>query len=209
MARNVDSKCKQCRREGVKLFLKGDRCLTLKCALERRNYPPGEHGLTQRRKISDYGLQLREKQKARRTYGILERQFRNYYVKAARLKGVTGENLLRMLELRLDNLVYRMGMATSRSQARQLILHRHFAVNGRTVTVPSFQCKGGDQISVRQKSRKLDVIKAALESRDPNSTVSWLKVEKGNMTGSVVSVPSREEIPVPLNEQLIVELYSK
>jgi small subunit ribosomal protein S4 len=193
----------------VKLFLKGDRCLTLKCALERRNYAPGEHGLTQRRKISDYGLQLREKQKARRTYGILERQFRNYYRKAARLKGVTGENLLRMLELRLDNLVYRMGMATSRSQARQLILHRHFAVNGRTVTIPSYQCKGGDEISVRQKSRKLDVIKAALESRDPNSTVSWLKVEKGNMMGRVVSVPSREEIPVPLNEQLIVELYSK
>lgn len=209
MARNIDSKCKQCRREGVKLFLKGDRCLTLKCALERRNYAPGEHGLTQRRKISDYGLQLREKQKARRTYGILERQFRNYYRKAARLKGVTGENLLRMLELRLDNLVYRMGMATSRSQARQLILHRHFAVNGRTVTIPSYQCKGGDEISVRQKSRKLDVIKAALESRDPNSTVSWLKVEKGNMMGRVVSVPSREEIPVPLNEQLIVELYSK
>jgi small subunit ribosomal protein S4 len=209
MARNVDSKCKQCRREGVKLFLKGDRCLTLKCALERRNYPPGEHGLNQRRKVSDYGLQLREKQKARRTYGILERQFRNYYRKAARLKGVTGENLLRMLELRLDNLVYRMGMATSRSQARQLILHRHFEVNGRTVTVPSYQCKGSDRISVRQKSRKLDVIKAALESRDPNSTVSWLKVDKGTMTGSVVSVPSREEIPVPLNEQLIVELYSK
>jgi small subunit ribosomal protein S4 len=209
MARNVDPKCKQCRREGVKLFLKGDRCLTLKCAIERRNYPPGVHGMNMRRKVSDYGVQLREKQKARRMYGVLERQFRGYYQRAARMKGVTGENLLRMLEMRLDNLVYRMGLAGSRSQARQLILHRHFAVNGNTVTVPSYQCRPGDKIELRQKSKELDVVKAAVESRDTSSMVSWLNVDKSGLTGSVLSSPTREEIPVPLNEQLIVELYSK
>jgi small subunit ribosomal protein S4 len=162
MARNIDPKCRQCRREGVKLFLKGDRCLTLKCAIERRNYPPGVHGMNMRRKVSDYGVQLREKQKARRMYGVLERQFRGYYQRAARMKGITGENLLRMLEMRLDNLVYRMGLAGSRSQARQLILHRHFAVNGGTVTVPSYQCRPGDKIEVRKGSKELDVVKAAL-----------------------------------------------
>jgi small subunit ribosomal protein S4 len=209
MARNVDPKCKQCRREGVKLFLKGDRCLTLKCAIERRNYPPGDHGMNMRRKVSDYGIQLREKQKARRMYGVLERQFRGYYGRAARMKGVTGENLLRMLELRLDNLVFRLGLASSRAQARQLVLHRHFAVNGRTVTVPSFQCKPGDKIEVRSGSRKLDAVKAALESRDTSSLVTWLSLDKDALAGSVLSSPSREEIPVPLNEQLIVELYSK
>lgn len=209
MARNVDPKCKQCRREGVKLFLKGDRCLTLKCAIERRNYPPGDHGMNMRRKVSDYGIQLREKQKARRTYGVLERQFRGYYKRAAHQKGVTGENLLRLLELRLDNLVYRMGMASSRAQARQLVLHRHLSVNGRTVTVPSYQCRPGDKVEVRDGSRKLDVVKAALESRDPSSLVSWLSMDKEGLAGSVLSSPAREEIPVPLNEQLIVELYSK
>jgi small subunit ribosomal protein S4 len=209
MARNIDPKCKQCRREGVKLFLKGDRCLTLKCAIERRNYPPGVHGMNMRRKVSDYGVQLREKQKARRMYGVLERQFRGYYQRAARMKGITGENLLRMLEMRLDNLVYRMGLAGSRSQARQLILHRHFAVNGGTVTVPSYQCRPGDKIEVRKGSKELDVVKAALESRDTSSMVSWLNLDKNGLTGSVLSSPTREEIPVPLNEQLIVELYSK
>jgi small subunit ribosomal protein S4 len=209
MARNTDPKCRQCRREGVKLFLKGERCLTLKCAIERRNYAPGVHGQNFRRKVSDYGTQLREKQKARRTYGILERQFRGYYAKAARQKGITGENLLRLLELRLDNLVYRLGLAASRAQARQLVLHRHFAVNGRTVTIPSYHCKPGDKITVRDKSRKLDAITASLESRDPNSLVSWLSVDKDALSGSVLSSPSRQEIPVPLNEQLIVELYSK
>jgi small subunit ribosomal protein S4 len=209
MARNTDPKCKQCRREGVKLFLKGDRCLTLKCAIERRNYPPGEHGQNFRRKVTDYGLQLREKQKARRTYGVLERQFRGYYKKATRLSGVTGENMMRLLELRLDNLVYRMGMASSRSQARQLVLHRHFAVNGRTVTIPSYQCRPNDKITVRDKSKKLDVVKAAVEARDPGSIVSWLSVDKENLTGTVLSSPSRGDIPVPINEQLIVELYSK
>lgn len=209
MARNTDPKCKQCRREGVKLFLKGERCLTLKCAIERRNYPPGVHGQNFRRKVTEYGIQLREKQKARRTYGVLERQFRGYYAKAAGQKGVTGENLLRLLELRLDNLVYRLGLAASRAQARQLILHRHFTVNGITVTIPSYQCRAGDKIVVRDGSRKVDVFKTSLEARDPNSLVSWLSVDKDNLSGSVLSTPSREEIPVPLNEQLIVELYSK
>lgn len=209
MARNVDPKCKQCRREGVKLFLKGDRCLTLKCAIERRNYPPGVHGQNMRRKVSDYGVQLREKQKARRMYGVLERQFHGYYQRASRMKGITGENLLRMLEMRLDNLVYRMGLAESRAQARQLILHRHFAVNGGTVTVPSYQCRPGDKIEVRKGSKELDVVKAALESRDTSSMVSWLNLDKTGLVGSVLSSPTREEIPVPLNEQLIVELYSK
>ncbi len=209
MARNTDPKCKQCRREGVKLFLKGERCLTLKCAIERRNYAPGVHGQNFRRKVTEYGVQLREKQKARRTYGVLERQFRGYYAKAAGQKGVTGENLLRLLELRLDNLVYRLGLAASRQQARQLILHRHFSVNGITVTIPSYQCRAGDKISVRDGSRKVDVFKTSLEARDPNSLVSWLSVDKDNLSGSVLSTPSRQEIPLPLNEQLIVELYSK
>ncbi len=209
MARNTDPKCRQCRREGVKLFIKGDRCLTLKCAIERRNYPPGDHGQSFRRKVTDYGLQLREKQKARRTYGILERQFRGYYQKAAGQKGVTGDNMMRLLELRLDNLVFRMGLASSRAQARQLVLHRHFAVNGRTVTIPSYQCRANDKIELREKSRKLDVVKAAVESRDPGSVVSWLSVDKSALSGSVLSIPSRAEIPVPINEQLIVELYSK
>jgi small subunit ribosomal protein S4 len=209
MARNTDPKCKQCRREGVKLFLKGERCLTLKCAIERRNYAPGDHGQNFRRKVTEYGVQLREKQKARRMYGVLERQFRGYYEKAANQKGITGENLLRMLELRLDNLVYRLGLASSRSQARQLVLHRHMAVNGITVTIPSYQCKAGDRIEVRTGSKEVDTFKASIEARDPNSLVSWLSVDKDKLTGSVLSSPSRQEIPVPLNEQLIVELYSK
>jgi len=209
MARNTDPKCKQCRREGVKLFLKGERCLTLKCAIERRNYAPGEHGQSFRRKVTEYGVQLREKQKARRMYGILERQFHGYYAKAARLKGVTGENLLRMLELRLDNLVYRLGLASSRSQARQLVRHRHVAVNGQTVTIPSYQCRTGDRIEVRPGSKDVDIFKSSIEARDPNSLVSWLSLDKEKLSGSVLNIPSRQEIPVPLNEQLIVELYSK
>jgi small subunit ribosomal protein S4 len=209
MARNIDPKCKQCRREGVKLFLKGDRCLSLKCAIERRNFPPGQHGQSMRRKVSNYGVQLREKQKVRRMYGLLERQFRGYYRKAVRQGGITGENLLRMLELRLDNLVYRVGMASSRAQARQLVRHGQLAVNGSTVTIPSYRCRAGDKISVRERGRNLDAIKAALESRDRSSLVGWLSVDKENMTATVVSEPSRQEIPVPMNEQLIVELYSK
>jgi small subunit ribosomal protein S4 len=209
MARNIDPKCKQCRREGVKLFLKGDRCLTLKCAIERRNYPPGEHGANVRRKVSNYGVQLREKQKFRRMYGVLERQFRGYYLKATRLKGITGENLLRSLELRLDNVVYRLGFALSRAQARQLIRHRHLSVNGATVTIPSYRCRAGDKIAVRENSKQLLVIKSALASRDPGSLVTWLNLDKESLSGSVLSQPSRADIPVPLNEQLVVELYSK
>src|SRR5262245_32633927 len=209
MARNIDPKCRQCRREGLKLFLKGERCLTLKCAIERRNYPPGDHGQNFRRKTTDYGIQLREKQKARRTYGVLERQFRGYYEKAIRQKGVTGENIMRLLELRLDNIVYRLGIGSSRAQARQLVRHRHIDVNGRTVTIASYQCRPGDKIRVREGSRNLDVVKASLEARDPASVVSWLSLDREKLTGSVLQSPSRQEIPVPLNEQLIVELYSK
>jgi small subunit ribosomal protein S4 len=209
MARNTDPKCKQCRREAVKLFLKGERCLTLKCAIERNNNPPGDHAATFRRKMTDYGVQLREKQKARRTYGILERQFRGYYEKAVRQKGITGENIMRLLELRLDNLVYRLGLASSRSQARQLVRHRHIEVNGRTVTIPSYQCRPGDRIQVREGSRNLDVVKASIEARDPGSVVGWLSLDREKLTGSLLQSPSRQEIPVPLNEQLIVELYSK
>ena len=209
MARNTDPKCKQCRREGVKLFLKGERCLTLKCAIERRNYAPGQHGQNFRRKTTDYGIQLREKQKARRTYGVLERQFRGYYEKALRQKGVTGENIMRLLELRLDNIVYRLGLGSSRAQARQLVRHRHIDVNGRVVTIASFQVRPGDKIRVREGSRNLDVVKAAVEARDAASVVNWLSVDRENLAGSVLQVPSRQEIPVPLNEQFIVELYSK
>jgi small subunit ribosomal protein S4 len=209
MARDLGPKCRICRREGVKLFLKGERCLTLKCAIERRNYAPGEHGQNFRRKITDYGVQLREKQKARRTYGILERQFRGYYEKAIRQKGVTGENIMRLLELRLDNLVYRLGLASSRSQARQLVRHRHVEVNGRVVTIASYQCRPGDRIQMREGSRNLDVVKASLEAKDPASLVTWLSLDREKLAGSVLQSPSRQEIPVPLNEQLIVELYSK
>lgn len=209
MARNIDPKCRQCRREGVKLFLKGERCLTLKCAIERRNYAPGDHGQNFRRKITDYGVQLREKQKCRRTYGVLERQFRGYYEKAIRQKGVTGENIMRLLELRLDNLVYRLGIASSRSQARQLVRHGHLSVNARTVTIASYQCRPGDRIQVRERSRNLDVVKASVEAKDPGSLVSWLSMDREKLSGSVLQTPSRQEIPVPLNEQLIVELYSK
>ena len=208
MARYRGPVSRLCRREGMKLYLKGSKCYTKKCPFERRGTPPGQHGI-RRRKMSNYGIQLREKQKVRRMYGVLEQQFRGYYKKAARQGGVTGENLLRMLELRLDNLIYRLGIASSRSQARQLILHGHFAVNGRTVTIPSYQCKGGDKIEVREKSKKLDIVKAALESRDPSALVGWLNVDKDKLTATVVSVPTRQEIPVPMNEQLIVELYSK
>lgn len=209
MARNIDPKCRQCRREGVKLFLKGERCLTLKCAIERRNYAPGDHGQNFRRKITDYGVQLREKQKCRRTYGVLERQFRGYYEKAIRQKGVTGENIMRLLELRLDNLVYRLGIASSRSQARQLVRHGHLSVNARTVTIASYQCRPGDRIQVRERSRNLDVVKASIEAKDPGSLVNWLSMDREKLSGSVLQTPSRQEIPVPLNEQLIVELYSK
>ena len=209
MAVYHDSKCRLCRRAGMKLFLKGARCFTDKCAIERRAYAPGEHGKSRRVKDTDYGTQLREKQKARRMYGVLERQFRNYFEKAARAKGVTGEVLLQMLERRLDNVVYRLGFAANRAQARQLVRHRHFMVNGRVVDVPSFLMRVGDTVQVRDKSRQLVVIQGALESRKGSTSPEWLDLSTEAMTGRMLSGPTRDSIPTPINEQLIVELYSK
>lgn len=209
MARYRGSSCKLCRRQGAKLFIKGERCLTEKCAFERREYPPGQHGQYLRRKISDYGVQLREKQKVRRIYGIMERQFSNYFKRAERETGITGENLLQLLELRLDNVVYRMGFAPSRKTARQLVLHGHFLVNDRKVNIPSYRLKPGDVIQVREKSRQLEVIHLALKTSDKGVIAPWLKVEKAKLRGEVLERPSREEIPTPVQEQLIVELYSR
>jgi small subunit ribosomal protein S4 len=206
MARDLGPKCRQCRREGIKLFLKGERCLTEKCAIERRSYPPGEHGRG-RIKQSEYLLQLREKQKARRYYGLLEKQFRNYYEKAAKQQGITGEVLLRMLELRLDNVVYRLGFAASRSQARQLVRHGHFQVNGRRVNIPSFQVRPDQIISVRPGSSAEQVIRDATDLTA--SVAPWLQADHDNLTGKVLRVPERTEIDTPVSEQLIVELYSK
>ena len=206
MARDLGPKCRICRREGMKLFLKGERCLTEKCAIERRAYPPGEHGRG-RTKQSEYLLQLREKQKARRYYGILEKQFRTYYEKASRRSGITGENLLRMLELRLDNVVYRLGFAASRSQARQLVRHGHFEVNGKRVNIPSYQVGEDDVIALREGA----AAKAAVtDATDLTASVSpWLQADHDNLTGKVLRLPDRVDIDTPVQEQLIVELYSK
>jgi len=209
MAVYHDPKCKLCRREGIRLYLKGERCFTEKCGIETRAYPPGEHGQTRRRKDTPYGLQLREKQKARRLYGVLERQFRNYYYKAARRQGVTGEILLQMLELRLDNAVARVGLAASHWAAKQLISHRHFMVNGRIVDIPSYQLRPGDLISVRTKSAKVAAIADNFTNRRRTEDPAWLEINEKEMTARVLQVPSREQIPVPIQEQLIVELYSK
>jgi small subunit ribosomal protein S4 len=206
MARDTGPKCKQCRREGIKLFLKGERCLTEKCAIERRSYPPGEHGRG-RIKQSEYLLQLREKQKARRYYGLLETQFRNYYEKATRQGGVTGDNLLRALETRLDNVVYRLGFAASRAQARQLVRHGHFSVNGRRVNIPSFQVKPDFVITLKAGSTAEQVIR---DATDLTAAVApWLQADHEGLTGKVLKWPEREEIDTPVQEQLIVELYSK
>lgn len=208
MARYTDANCKLCRREGEKLFLKGSRCMTEKCAFEKRAYAPGQHGHNTRRKISEYGLQLREKQKVRRIYGILERQFRNYFAKADRKIGITGENLLQLLECRLDNIVYRLGFAPSRKAARQLVRHRHFQVNGRIVDVPSYNVRPHDVIKVKEKSKGLDVVHLALkESR--GEEIAWLRLNKASLEGELLEIPKRDEIMVPAQEQLIVELYSK
>ncbi len=209
MARYRDSVCKICRREGLKLFLKGERCYTEKCAFERRGYAPGEHGRRRRMKESDYGLQLREKQKARRMFGIGERQFRGYFEKAERQKGVTGDVLLQVLERRLDNVVYRMAFASSRNAARQLVRHRHFIVNDRVVNIPSYLLKAGDTVRVRDKSRELAAIQNALEARGRADTPSWLEVDAQGMSGRLLHVPEREEMQIPVQESLIVELYSK
>jgi small subunit ribosomal protein S4 len=209
MAVYQDAKCRLCRRAGMKLFLKGQRCYTDKCAIERRAYAPGEHGKSRRVKETNYGVQLREKQKARRIYGVLERQFRNYFTKAAESKGVTGEALLQMLERRLDNIVYRLGLAANRSQARQLVRHGHMKVNGRTVDIPSYLVKAGDEVQVRDKSRQLTVILNSLEARKGQSPPEWLQLNPEQMSGRVLNIPLRDSIPTPVNEQLIVELYSK
>jgi small subunit ribosomal protein S4 len=206
VARDRSPKCKQCRREGIKLFLKGERCLTEKCSIERRSYPPGEHGRG-RIKQSEYLLQLREKQKARRYYGILEKQFRGYYEKASQQSGITGEALLRMLELRLDNVVYRLGFAASRAQARQLIRHGHFQVNGRRVNIPSYQVRTGDVVILRQGSPVEQVVRDATDLTA--SVPPWLQADHDNLSGKVLKPPEREEIDAPVQEQLIVELYSK
>jgi small subunit ribosomal protein S4 len=206
LARDRGPKCKQCRREGMKLFLKGERCLTEKCAVERRSYPPGEHGRG-RIKQSEYLLQLREKQKARRYYGILEKQFRAYYEKASRQSGITGETLLRMLETRLDNVVYRLGFAASRAQARQLIRHGHFMVNGRRVNIPSYQVRPDHIVSMKPGAPIEQVVR---DATDLTASVSpWLQADHDNLTGKVLKHPERGEIDAPVQEQLIVELYSK
>lgn len=205
MARYTGPSCKLCRREGLKLFLKGERCLTEKCAIERRAYPPGQHGRG-RIKQSEYLTQLREKQKARRYYGLLEKQFRGYYEKASNREGITGENLLRLLEQRLDNVVYRLGFGASRAQARQLIRHGHFSVNGRRVTIPSFQVKAGDEVTLKHERAK-ETILAATDL--VASVPAWLQADHENLSGKVMRTPERDEIDVPVQEQLIVELYSK
>jgi small subunit ribosomal protein S4 len=212
MARYSDPVCRLCRREGMKLFLKGERCLSPKCAVERRSFPPGMHGKKQtfRRKTSDYGTQLREKQKARRVYGVLERQFRRYFGEAGRATGLTGVNLLAMLERRLDNVVYRLGFADSRAQARQLVRHGHFEVNGRKTDIPSFEVSVGDVIKVRQSALSKVYFKDRAQIMQGTAkTPAWLKLSLGGMTAEVVGNPAREDVEIPLNEQLIVEYYSR
>ncbi len=208
MARYRDSLCRLCRRESEKLFLKGDRCLTDKCAVERRKYAPGEHG-QRRKKLSDYALQLREKQKAKETYGVLEKQFKRYFYMAERKKGVTGYHLLRLLESRIDNVVYRLGIAANRRQARQLVLHGHITVNDRRVNVPSYLVRPGDVIAVREKSRKLSVIEENMARMEHRGIPSWVEMDVSALKGKVLNYPAREEIDIPVQEQLIVELYSK
>ena len=208
MARYTGPVCRLCRREGAKLYLKGDRCYSDKCAIDRKGYAPGQHGQG-RKKVSEYGLQLREKQKARRMYGILENQFRNYFAKADRQQGITGDNLLRLLERRLDNVIYRIGFGASRAEARQLVRHGHFTVNGRKVNIPSFQVKVGDVITVREGSRDVPRIKELVEQAARKTPPAWLELETDQFTGKVVALPSRDQIDAPLEEHLIVELYSR
>jgi small subunit ribosomal protein S4 len=207
MARDLGPKCRMCRREGVKLFLKGERCLTEKCAIERRSYPPGEHGRG-RIKQSEYLLQLREKQKCRRIYGLLEKQFRNLYAVAAREKGITGENLLRMLELRLDNVVFRAGFAASRNQSRQFVRHGHILVNGKRVTIPSYAVRKGDVVEIAPKAQQFIVLRHNLDTLD-RAVPMWLEAQVSDFKATVRDLPLREQIDVPVREQLIVELYSK
>ncbi len=208
MARYTKTNCRLCRRENLKLFLKGERCYTEKCAYDRRNYPPGQHGQS-RKKFSDYGTQLREKQKVKRIYGILENQFRNIFKEADRQKGITGETLLALLERRLDNIVYRLGFANSRDEARQLVRHNHFLVNQSKVNIPSYLVKLGDVIELREKSKKVVRVLEALEGVARRGVPQWLELDKDQMKGSMKGLPSREDVTLPIQEKLIVELYSK
>jgi len=209
LARYTDPVCRLCRREGMKLFLKGTKCFSDKCPIEKRNFAPGQHGKDRKAKIVGYGLQLREKQKTKRIYFTQEGQFRSYFEKAARGKGVTGEILLQQLERRLDNVVYRLGFGMSRRQARQLVRHGHVAVNGRKVNIPSYQVSVGEEIAIRENSRKLPILEQAKEFASHQNSPSWLEIDRDNYKGRVLSLPKREEIQMPVNEQLIVELYSK
>lgn len=209
MARNLDPKCRQCRREGEKLFLKAEKCFTDKCAIEKRNFPPGQHGQKRTQRMSDYGVQLREKQKLRRIYGILEGQFRGYYAKADGSKGITGENLLQLLESRLDNVAYRMGLGGSRTEARQIVRHNSILVNGKRVNIPSFQVKPGDVVEVAERSKQQLRIKGAIEAAEQRGFPEWLEVDVKALKGTFKARPQRDELPSTINESLVVELYSK
>lgn len=209
MARYTGPVCRLCRREDMKLFLKGERCYTDKCGYDRRAYPPGQHGQARRRRPSDYREQLREKQKVKRIYGIAERQFRGYYYKASRMKGVTGENLIQLLERRLDNVIYRLGFAADHAEARQLVRHGHFLINGKRVDIPSFLVKSGDNIEVRERSRKIGRILDSLGGVERRGVPPWLTLDKDTFKGNVTALPAREDVTLPIREQLIIELYSK
>jgi small subunit ribosomal protein S4 len=208
VARYTASVCRLCRREGAKLFLKGSRCYTKKCSFERRPTPPGQHGV-RRRKMGDFGIQLREKQKVRRVYGVLERQFHNYFVAAENRDGITGENLLRTLETRMDNVVFRLGFGSSRAQARQLVTHGHFAVNGVPTNVPSYQLKPGDKVEVRESHRARETFKVVRETLKSHQAPEWLSLDATNLSGTVAALPRRDQMPLDLSEQLVVEYYSR
>ncbi|MFM8757930.1 MAG: 30S ribosomal protein S4 [Methylophilaceae bacterium] len=209
MARNLDPKCRQCRREGEKLFLKGEKCFTDKCAIEKRNFPPGQHGQRRNQRLSDYGVQLREKQKLRRIYGVLEAQFRSYYTEADRQKGITGENLLQLLECRLDNVAYRMGIGASRTEARQIVRHNSILVNGKRVNIPSYQVKPGDTIQVTEAAKSQLRIKGSLAAAEQRGFPEWLDVDVKSLKGVFKAKPQRDDLPSTINESLVVELYSK
>ena len=209
MARYIGPVCRLCRREGMKLFLKGERCYTEKCAIEKRNFAPGQHGKTRKAKLAGYGLQLREKQKVKRIYGVLEDQFRRYFEAAERTRGITGATLLQLLERRLDNVIYRLGLSTSRSQARQLVRHGHFLINGKKVDIPSYSLKQGDVVTILGRSQKNPTIEHAIQEVKGRGIPEWLSFDGGALAGRVVSIPTREQINLPVQEQLIVELYSK
>ncbi|MCF8082148.1 MAG: 30S ribosomal protein S4 [Deltaproteobacteria bacterium] len=209
MARYTNSLCRLCRRENLKLYLKGDRCYGDKCAFERRAYAPGQHGQRRGGKVSDYRIQLREKQKVKRIYGVLEKQFRGYYYRADKQKGITGTTLLMLLESRLDNVIYRMGFAVSRNQARQLVRHNHFLVNNRKVNIPSYRVKPGDVIEIKEKSRKVPQLMEAMETVVRRGVPEWMEVDKDQFRGTLKALPNREDLTMPIQEQLIVELYSK